>query len=82
MVSVPPPGLALKDSTFCPHSAFTFCMDFGKKNSGYFFIQRLLTGFMTEAECVYSAVRAEFLNAIQVTKVTLELLSKPASNPN
>lgn len=37
-----------------------------KKNSGYFFIQRLLTGFMTEAECVYSAVRAESLNAIQV----------------
>ena len=50
-----PSCLTLKNSTFCPHSVFTFCMEL-TTNSDYFPIRHRLV-FITEMECVYYAVR-------------------------
>ena len=50
------------------HCIYVFCVDL-RTNSHYFPIQHYLTGFITETECVYCAVRTESLNIIQVNLV-------------
>ena len=54
---------AHKNYTSLSHCIYVFCIDL-RKNCDYFAIQHYLTGFITEMNCVYCAVRAVFLNII------------------
>ena len=62
-----PPGLTLKNATFCPQNAFT-CFIFISEEiaiSSIYCIERLV--FVTETESVYCAVRTEYLNLFSVS---------------
>ena len=44
---------------------YVFSVDL-RTNSDYFPMQHQLTGFRTETECVYCAVRTEYLNTVSL----------------
>jgi hypothetical protein len=56
-----PPGLTLSNSTFCPHSVFMCFVWISEQTAiiSLYSINWLV--FITETECVYCAVRTEFL---------------------
>jgi hypothetical protein len=63
-----PPGLTFTDSTFCPHSVFRYFVNISEQTAfiSLYSISRL--DFITETECVYSAVRTASFNKIQVNE--------------
>jgi hypothetical protein len=60
-----PPGLKLKNSTFCPHSVFMCFVWISEQTAiiSLYSINWLV--FITETGCVYCAVRTGSLNIIQ-----------------
>ena len=57
-----PPGLPLEALTFCPHSVFMYFVRISEQAAS---INWLV--FITETDCVYCAVRTEYLNTVQFT---------------
>jgi hypothetical protein len=61
-----PPGLAFTNSTFCPHSVF-MCFVWISEQTAIISLHSInWLVFITETECVYCAVRAKYLNTVQV----------------
>jgi hypothetical protein len=61
-----PSGLTINNSTFCPHSVFMCFVWLSEQTAiiSLYSINWLV--FITEMQCVYCAVRTDFLNIIQV----------------
>ena len=62
----PTPGLTFTNSTFCPHSEFVCFVWISEQTAiiSLYNINRL--GFTSETECVYCAVRGEYLKIIRL----------------
>ena len=58
-----PPGLTLKNSTFCPHSVFMCFVWISEQTAIVYLYNINWLVFITETESVYSAVRTGYLNA-------------------
>jgi hypothetical protein len=61
VVTICTTSLTLKNSTFCPHTIFVFCI-YLKTNSEFCHLQHKLVAFITEMKSVYSTVRILSLN--------------------
>jgi hypothetical protein len=61
-----PSYLTLKNSTFCPHSVFMCPVRISEQTVIISLCSINWLGFINQTECVYCAVRAWSLNAIQV----------------
>ena len=64
MVTICTASLTFNNSTFCPHTVF-MCFVWISEQTAIISLYNKLTGFITEPQCVYCAVRRECLNVIQ-----------------
>jgi hypothetical protein len=68
-----PPGLTFTNSTYCPHSVFMCFVRISEQTAIISLYNINWLVFITETECVYCAIHAEYISIIQFRRLVAGL---------